>query len=214
MAHGLKLGQRPGWKRQQDMTIEGKILIVDDQEDNLRVLYHYLRHRGYRIYVATNGETGLNLAVIRCPDLILLDIVMPGMDGFATCECLKSRQETRDIPVIFLSALADRESKLKGLRTGAVDYINKPFEIEEVLARVATHINLHCLQGRLREQNQLLKQQSRMLEEQASVARQVSQAKSSLMAVATHDLRQPLHALNLLVETLESRTDNPRLRKL
>ena len=121
------------------------ILLVDDQPANLQVLMHTLEWFGCKLLVAKNGEAALAIARKVHPDLILLDIMMPGIDGFEVCRRLKADQNTQNIPVIFLSALDETEDKVHGLQLGAVDYIAKPFQPEEVIARVNTHLTIHQL---------------------------------------------------------------------
>jgi CheY-like chemotaxis protein len=117
-----------------------QILLVDDNTTNLQVLHEILGGRGYRLLVAKNGEAALSIVHKAKPSLILLDIMMPGMDGYEVCRRLKADPETQDIPVIFLSALDDTKDKVKGLDLGAVDYVSKPFQAEEVIALVNTHL--------------------------------------------------------------------------
>ena len=112
------------------------ILLVDDTPTNLGVLFELLKGRGFKVSVAEDGESALEQVNYARPDLILLDVLMPLMDGFTTCERLKAQPETREIPVIFMTALTDTVDKVKGFELGAVDYITKPFQQEEVLARI------------------------------------------------------------------------------
>jgi DNA-binding response OmpR family regulator len=121
------------------------VLIIDDNAGNLSVLSDYLVEYKFEVLIARNGEQGIARAQLVHPDLILLDIVMPGIDGFETCRRLKADPATEAIPIIFLTALADTEHKVKGFQLGAVDYITKPLQREEVLARVLTHLRLHAL---------------------------------------------------------------------
>lgn len=123
-----------------------RILIVDDLEDNLKVLSETLQERNFHPLQAKSGERALQIAEKAQPDLILLDVMMPGMDGFETIQALKANPATTEIPVIFLSALGQIEDKVKGFQSGAVDYVSKPFQKEEVLARVDTHIKLRQAQ--------------------------------------------------------------------
>ncbi|HBE21020.1 MAG TPA: hybrid sensor histidine kinase/response regulator, partial [Cyanobacteria bacterium UBA11367] len=116
------------------------ILIVDDSPNNLEVLSDTLTEAGFEVAVATDGESAIEQVEYEQPSLILLDIMMPGIDGFETCRRLKSNLSTYDIPVIFMTALADTVEKVKGLNLGAVDYIVKPFQQEEILARVRVHL--------------------------------------------------------------------------
>ena len=142
-----------------------KVLIVDDTPENIQVLMGTLKDQ-YAIVAATNGEKALKMAIAEPrPDLILLDIMMPGMDGFEVCRRLKTDPETRDIPVIFLSALDDTANKVKGFATGAVDYISKPFQPEEVHVRVNTHLTMNRLKQSLAEKNKELQAYSEQLEE-------------------------------------------------
>ena len=138
------------------------VLIVDDTPANVGILVEYLEGRRVRVAVAQEGEEGLARAEFVQPDLILLDVVMPGMDGFETCRRLKASASTRDIPVIFMTALADTQDKISGFSAGGVDYVTKPFQIDEVWARVATHLALRSAQKRLAQQNAQLQQEIAM----------------------------------------------------
>lgn len=136
-----------------------EILIVDDTPANLRLLSETLASAGYRPRAAVSGAHALESARLSPPALILLDIKMAEMNGFEVCEQLKSSERTRDIPVIFISALDDIEDKLRGFRAGGVDYITKPFQMEEVLARVETHFKLRRLQKQLQESNSRMRRE-------------------------------------------------------
>lgn len=166
-----------------DISEKGIILIVDDTPTNLEVLLDLLEADGFKVVVAEDGERAIGLAEYAPPDLILLDILMPGIDGFETCRRLKTNSITQEIPVIFLTAVTDNIDKVKGLHLGAVDYITKPFNHEEVLARVNTHFRLQSLTKRLTEQNERLEkeiQQRQQLEaerEQAFKALQRSESR-------------------------------------
>ena len=118
------------------------ILLVDDTPDNLRLLSHILAERNYHVRAVTNGRSRAGDCTVEPPDLILLDIRMPGMDGFEVCLAFKENEKTQDIPVIFISALDDVADKVKAFDVGGVDYITKPFQYEEVVARVETHLAL------------------------------------------------------------------------
>jgi diguanylate cyclase (GGDEF)-like protein len=134
------------------------ILIVDDNPNNLDVLFNFLSNEGFEILVARGGESALEKAEYAVPDLILLDVMMPpGIDGFETCDRLKQNPITVNIPVIFMTALSDVENKLKGLRSGAVDYITKPIQLEETLVRVKIHLKLKNLLSLYDRQNIALK---------------------------------------------------------
>ncbi|RKZ93346.1 MAG: hypothetical protein DRR19_01485 [Candidatus Parabeggiatoa sp. nov. 1] len=153
---------------------KGTLLIIDDLPDNIKVLRAFLSHAGFDVLIAGEGEEGLQATEHAHPDLILLDIMMPGMDGFEVCQRLKSQENTKYIPIIFLTALTEVADKMKGFKLGAADYITKPFQQEEVLARVNAHITL-------RKQQQLL--QKRNLELDA------------FAHTVAHDLKNPLSAI-------------------
>ena len=147
------------------------ILIVDDTPANLGVLVETLGDAGYHLMVAEDGEEALAQTEQTQPDLVLLDVMMPGIDGFETCRRFKAREATRDVPVLFMTALNETADKVKAFAAGGVDYITKPIEHEEALARVRTHLTLRQLR--------------RELEEQLAV-------KERFMRIAGHDLRNPL----------------------
>jgi DNA-binding response OmpR family regulator len=134
------------------MIDKGLILVVDDAPANLKLLTETLTPEGYQVLAAGSGELALAAVADRQPELILLDIRMPGMDGFEVYRRLKAQVENRDIPVIFLSAVTEMDQRVEGLKLGAVDFISKPFQIEELLARVQTHLELRRLRVRLERQ--------------------------------------------------------------
>ena len=136
----------------------GTILIVDDNSANLGVLSDALSQAGFEVRVAKSGKMALERVKYALPDLILLDVMMPEMDGFETCRRLQANPETTQIPIIFMTALSDTANKVEGFQLGAVDYITKPFQQEEVLARVKLHLKLHVLAEKLEQKNMLLEQ--------------------------------------------------------
>lgn len=142
------------------------ILIVDDVPDNLRVLSQVLLQQGYRVRKATNGQFALNSAQLMPPDLILLDVMMPELDGYEACRFLKADERTRDIPIIFITARDDIESKLMGFEVGGLDYITKPFDVQEVVVRVATQLKVSRLQKELQLQKEQLEQKNQQLEQE------------------------------------------------
>ncbi len=142
-----------------------QILLVDDNTTNLQVLHQTLDGRGYKLLAAKNGEAALMIARRAKPSLILLDIMMPGIDGYEVCQTLKEDPETEEIPIIFLSALGDTKDKVKGFELGAVDYVSKPFQAEEVIARVNTHLTIGRLSKSLAGKNKELKAANDFLEE-------------------------------------------------
>ncbi|HEY9696821.1 MAG TPA: response regulator [Trichocoleus sp.] len=134
------------------------VLIVDDNSANLGVLSDTLDHAGLEVWVAQSGKIALERVKYALPNLILLDVMMPGIDGFETCRQLKANPDTKDIPVIFMTALSDTTNKMEGFQLGAVDYITKPFQQEEALARIKLHLKLSDLSQKLEEKNILLEQ--------------------------------------------------------
>ena len=132
------------------------ILIIDDSKTNIGTLSAVLESFGFKTITARNGKMGIKRAVFSKPDLILLDIMMPGFNGFETCSSLKTDDVTKNIPIIFMTALSDMESKLQAFEAGGVDYITKPFEEAEVLARIKTHLTISRLQQELEARNREL----------------------------------------------------------
>ncbi len=141
----------PPKKTDPDLSRE-TILIVDDTPANLRVLSRMLIKRGYKVCAAINGARALEAVQANLPNLILLDIMMPNMDGYEVCRRLKAGEQSRDIPVIFISALNETKNKLEAFTAGGVDYVTKPFQAKEVLARVETHLALRRLQKSLQQE--------------------------------------------------------------
>ena len=139
---------------------KGVILVVDDTPSNLNVLFSYLRSAGFKVLIAQTGDNALKSAEYAKPDLILLDILMSGIDGFETCRLLKINPQTKDIPVIFMTALSDSINKVRGFELGAVDYVTKPIQKEELIARIQTHISLERLRHNLVQQNVNLHQKA------------------------------------------------------
>lgn len=140
----------------------GDVLVVDDTLVNLRILTEMLAAQGYKVRPVTSGQQALQAAAAAVPDLVLLDINMPGMSGYEVCTQLKSQPETRDVPVIFMSARDEVLDKIRAFEVGGVDYVTKPFHLEELLARVATHVSLRALQRQLED--------ARLLAESAAAA--------------------------------------------
>jgi len=153
-----------------------KILIVDDVPENLDVLRQALDEEGYDLLFALNGEDALRIAAGATPELILLDVIMPGMDGFEVCRRLKKNQSTQDIPVIFITFKDKTEDVIEGFRVGGVDYITKPPEKEEVLARVETHLTNARLTKALRQKNTELTEALEKLQQQIAKREQAEDA--------------------------------------
>ena len=160
---------------------KSRILVVDDISKNLQVVGTILRNEGYHVMPATSGLQALERVSAQPPDLILLDLMMPEMDGLEVCSRLKAEPLTRQIPVIFLTASNEMEHLMKGFEAGAVDYITKPFNAPELLARVRTHLELKHARERLREMNE---------------------EKNEFMGIAAHDLRNPLSAIQGYAEMI------------
>ncbi|OUL30047.1 response regulator [Nostoc sp. 106C] len=174
---------------------KGTILVVDDNPTNIQVLFDVLSEIGYRVAIAKSGEAALQRVQSYHPDIILLDVMMPGIDGFETCQRLKADFATRDIPVIFMTALSDTVDKVKGLSLGAVDYITKPIQHEEALARIRVHLQLRESQKSLQQQTTELSQALDNLK-QAQVQLVQSEKMSSLgqmMAGVAHEINNPVN---------------------
>ena len=152
------------------------IMIVDDQPENIKLLITFLKDSGFRILVAQSGEEALKRVKRVTPDIVLLDVKMPGMDGFEVCRRLKQDGATQDIPVIFVTISAEVVDKLAGFQAGGVDYIAKPFEYEEVLARINTHLTIRKLQQQLQIQNVRLQENNERLQSEISIRKQTEEA--------------------------------------
>jgi two-component system sensor histidine kinase/response regulator len=184
---------------------KGNILVVDDNVSNLRLLSSMLAEHGYKVRSVVNGPMALTAVQAAPPDLILLDINMPEMNGYQVCEQLKAGERTRDIPILFISALDELKDKVKAFNIGGVDYITKPFQFEEVLARVQTHLALRDLQRRFQAANAELE---RSLEALAYANVELLERNEELDAFAhtvAHDLKNPLTGLIGYSGLLESR---------
>ncbi len=166
----------------------GNILIVDDVAANLKILGFILKKEGYKVRPVPSGTLALQAAEKEKPDLILLDVMMPDMDGFEVCRRLKDDQKLADVPVIFISALNDTNDIVNALKAGGVDFITKPFRAEEVIARVKTHLKLY--------------QQSRTLLEQSKKLQELIATKDKFFSIIAHDLRGPLGGFMSLTELL------------
>ena len=193
------------------------ILVVDDVPMNLEIITSQLEKRGYLALSAGSGQEAVERAESARPDLILLDVVMPGIDGFETCRRLKQSDATRDIPVIFMTALTATDDKIEGFRVGAVDYVTKPINAEEVVTRVETHLKLDALRRAQAAQNRQLREEIAASErEMRSKREEAREDERKHIARELHDeLGQHLSAIRLELSFVRMRwgTDNPELRE-
>ena len=166
------------------------IVIVDDKPTNLGVLFDFLTDSGFKVLVAQDGESAIQKVEYAHPDLILLDVMMPGIDGFETCRRLKDKPSTQDIPIIFMTALSETVDKVKGFTLGAVDYITKPVQQEEVRARVTTHLTIRKLQKKLEAQNVQLQQEIRERQQAQESRKQAEEKYRSIFENATEGIFQ------------------------
>ncbi len=164
------------------------ILVVDDTDANLRLLTAMLRDNGYKVRPVSSGEMALRVIEAKAPDLVLLDINMPEMDGYEVCRRLKADPRWRDIPVLFISALTDTADKVRAFQAGGVDYVGKPFQFEEVAARVRTHLEL--------------RRKELALEANLARLQELEQQRDTLTHMIAHDMRSPLLAVQVSVDLL------------
>jgi two-component system sensor histidine kinase/response regulator len=182
-------------------SLEGSVLVVDDNPTNLSVLVNLLRDVGLRVLVAIDGESAIEQTKYVKPDLILLDIMMPGIDGFETCQRLKANPDTLKIPIIFMTALSETVDKVRGLSLGAVDYVTKPFEHEEVLLRIRTHLTIA-------KQRQTIEAQNIDLQTEIRERKRAEEGLTIFLHAVSHDLRNPVTGLIMVLDNL-AQTVNP-----
>ncbi len=202
--------------------IHSDIVIVDDNPANLKLLEDMLLERGYEVRSFPLGRLALAAIVKNPPDLILLDINMPEMNGYEVCQRIRATPELANIPIVFLSALNDTQDKVKGFQSGGVDYISKPFQLEEVHARVETHLKLHKLQQALKVQNEHLEeavaQRTRELVEANRRLAILDASKDDFLALISHEFRTPLHGLlgvaEIILDRMPSADQNGQLREI
>jgi signal transduction histidine kinase len=179
------------------------VLIVDDTIYNIQLLSLMLIRQGYKVYQATSGLEALDKVNEQLPDIILLDIRMPDINGYEVCTRLKSNPITKDIPIIFISSIEEPSEKVEAFSVGGVDYISKPFQLIEVLARIETHLRLCSLQKKLQEQNEQLQLSAEVLSRSLKHERELSQMKTDFISVVSHEFRTPLTTIQSASELLE-----------
>ncbi len=188
------------------MISNPNILIVDDKPHNIMLLSSMLKQAGYNVRSTTSGMDGLQEVKNCPPDLILLDINMPEMDGYEVCQKLKSDEKSKDIPVIFLSALTEMEDKVKAFENGGVDYITKPFYFEEVKARVKTHVDISSLKLELEKHNEnlekLVRERTMELEDAYKRLRNIDRLKGEFIEMIAHEFKTPLSGILGVAEYL------------
>ena len=185
--------------------LDHTILVVDDMPANLELIAGHLEQQGFHLVVAQAGEEAIARALLVRPALILLDVMMPGMDGFETCRRLKAHPALRDTPVVFMSARADTGGKLSGFEVGAVDYLTKPVDKAELLARVRTHLSLATLQRQLAAQNRRLQREVHTREQAEAALKRSNAELEQLAYVASHDMQEPLRMIASYLQLVERR---------
>ncbi|MCA6550475.1 MAG: response regulator, partial [Pseudanabaena sp. M135S2SP2A07QC] len=191
-------------KGEEGKTINtSSILIVDDTIYNIQLLSLMLIRHGYVVEQATNGQAALEKAAKILPDIILLDIRMPDIDGYEVCKILKANPTTQGIPIIFISSIEEPSEKVEAFSVGGVDYISKPFQLIEVLARIETHLRLCSLQKKLQEQNEQLQLSASVLARSLTQERELSEMKTNFISVVSHEFRTPLTTIQSAAELLE-----------
>ncbi|WP_281559886.1 hybrid sensor histidine kinase/response regulator [Thalassomonas sp. RHCl1] len=194
------------------LTVGSKVLVVDDKKENLDILTHILEGEGYEVSFAMEGEKAIQIASVYLPDLILLDVMMPGIDGFETCRRIKVLTDLRDIPIIFVTGKADVSDILRAFQVGAIDYVTKPIRHEELCARVKTHLQLRRLMiirdeliAQMRQQNIRLEKMSVVNEEKLAQSEKMSHL-GELIGELTHELATPLGISTTALSTLSDNT--------
>ncbi len=179
------------------------VLIVDDTIYNIQLLSLMLMRQGYEVQKATSGLEALDKVNQQLPDIILLDIRMPDINGYEVCTRLKANPATKDVPIIFISSIEEPSEKVEAFSVGGVDYISKPFQLIEVLARIETHLRLCSLQKKLQEQNEQLQLSADVLSRSLSQERELSQMKTDFISIVSHEFRTPLTTIQSASELLE-----------
>ncbi len=190
----------PYSKISEILISSSKLLLVDDVPQNLQYLAVLLRDKGFQISLASNGEQAINIAKVNQPDLMLLDIAMPGIDGFEVCKILKSQPETAEIPIIFLTAKTDPDTVEQAFEIGGVDYVTKPFNPKELMLRIINHLELKYHRDNLqRINNQLI---------------DTNKEKDRFLSLISHDIRSPFHGLLGISQILKENIDRLQINDI
>ena len=201
----------------QKMEYIPKLLVVDDNQKNLEIVSRYLKDEGYKIALAENGKDALAILEVNTFDLILLDIMMPGIDGYEVCSKIRENSSYNDIPIIFLTAKVEKVDILKGFELGAQDYITKPFDSRELLARVHTQLELKLSKDALRELNQVLddrvKERTLELEKANTKLMRLDEAKINFLRIISHEIRTPLNGIKGFATFLKMQNESEKLIK-
>lgn len=184
----------------KEQHISPTILIVDDNSNNVKIIAITLRAFNYKLVIATNGQSAIDMVEKTRPDLVLMDVMMPGMDGYETCERIKSKKENENIPVIFLTALSEKANIIRGFEAGGVDYITKPFNKEELISRVKTHLELKFTRDELQKNSNYLQS--------------LNAVKDRMFSVIGHDLRSPLGSVKMTLEYLSETIEETSTEEL
>lgn len=183
-----------------ERQISPTILIVDDNSNNVKIIALTLRAFNYKLVIATNGQSAIDMVEKTRPDLVLMDVMMPGMDGYETCEKIKAKKENENIPVIFLTALSEKANIIRGFEVGGVDYITKPFNKEELISRVKTHLELKFTRDELQKNSNYLQS--------------LNAVKDRMFSVIGHDLRSPLGSVKMTLEYLSETIEETSTEEL
>jgi two-component system, sensor histidine kinase and response regulator len=202
----------------QDKKELARILIVDDNLKNIQTLGSILKANNYKVDFSTSGKDGLDLLNEYNIDLLLLDVMMPEMDGFEVCRIIRSNKAFDNLPIIFLTALTDKESLIKGFSLGAQDYLTKPFNSVELLVRVNSYIELKFNREKIIKSNNELEQtileKTKQLTQANTELKELDKAKSQFISILNHEIRTPLNNIKGSVQLLKSVVDNKELEKL
>ncbi len=201
-------------KMKEDIIENSKILIVDDEPGNLSILFEYLILLNADVRLIQESEKTIKIAEISNPDIILLDIIMPGMNGYDVCRKLKENKKTSDIPVIFMSSLSEIDDIIKGFECGVVDYITKPVRKEEVLLRISTHLKIRWTEKELKAQSQALKEMNDALKEANDNLKEINETKHKILSIISHDLRSPIGNISSFADMIISDFDYYNAEKI